>query len=94
MYEALDRIDYRLVGWSWGLWDWNWYRKPDAAALAERIARRAGPGDIIVLHDGHHRDGRADRAHTVEATRLLTAALLRRGYAFGVLCEAGAGTES
>jgi peptidoglycan-N-acetylglucosamine deacetylase len=24
MYEGLARIDHRLVGWSWGLWDWNW----------------------------------------------------------------------
>jgi peptidoglycan/xylan/chitin deacetylase (PgdA/CDA1 family) len=34
MLEALRSIDHRLVGWSFGLWDFNWYRRPDPAALA------------------------------------------------------------
>src|SRR5262249_22160067 len=27
MYAALARLDHRLVGWSWMLWDWNWFRR-------------------------------------------------------------------
>src|SRR5262245_56158609 len=38
MYEGLDRIDHRLVGWSWGLWDWNWYRPREAEGLARRLS--------------------------------------------------------
>ena len=56
MYKALDLLDYRLAGWSWGLWDWNWWRPREAVALADRLARRANDGDIIVMHDGHHID--------------------------------------
>ena len=26
MYDALSQIDYRLAGWSWGMWDWHWWR--------------------------------------------------------------------
>jgi peptidoglycan/xylan/chitin deacetylase (PgdA/CDA1 family) len=86
MLEGLRLIDYRLVGWSFGLWDFNWYRRPDPAALAARLARKAKGGDIIVMHDGHHVDPRADRRHTVEATRALVPALRARGLELGTLC--------
>lgn len=78
LYLALDRMDYRLAGWSWGLWDWNWWRPRDAAALAWRLARRARAGDIIVMHDGHHRDPRAERRYAVEATAQIIPALRAR----------------
>jgi peptidoglycan/xylan/chitin deacetylase (PgdA/CDA1 family) len=87
MYEALVSIDHRLVGWSWGLWDWNWYRPREAAGLAERLTRRAAPGDIIVMHDGHHANPSADRRYAVEATRQIVGTLRSRGYQFGALCD-------
>lgn len=86
MLQALRRIDYKLVGWGFGLWDFNWYRRPDPAALSARLAKRAGAGDIIVLHDGHHVNPRADRHHTVEAVRQLVPALRARGLELGTLC--------
>jgi peptidoglycan-N-acetylglucosamine deacetylase len=89
MYEGLKQIDHRLVGWSWGLWDWNWYRPSDARSLAERLARRVSSGDIVVMHDGHHANPRADRQYAIEATRLLVPALRARGFTFGCLCEPG-----
>lgn len=78
LYRALDMVGYQLAGWSWGLWDWNWWRAREAASLAERLARRANAGDIIVMHDGHHRDPRADRRYAVEATARLIPALRAR----------------
>jgi peptidoglycan-N-acetylglucosamine deacetylase len=89
MYEGLRQIDHRLVGWSWGLWDFNWYRPRQARALAERLARRASPGDIVVMHDGHHVNPRADRQYAVEATRLLIPMLEGKGYRFDRLCGSG-----
>lgn len=86
MYDALSLIDHRLVGWSWGLWDWNWYRQNEPEQLAQRLARRASPGDIVVMHDGHHVNPAADRRYAVEATRLLVRELKAGGYEFGVLC--------
>lgn len=88
MYDGLKQIDYRLVGWSWGLWDWNWYRRRDAQKLAERLARRVSPGDIVVLHDGHHVDPAANRLYAIQATAQLVPALKARGYGFGRLCDA------
>ena len=87
MYEGLMRVDYRLVGWSWGLWDWNWYRPQEAARLAERLGRAVSPGDIVVMHDGHHKNPAADRRYAIEATRQLVPELRMRGFRFGVLCE-------
>lgn len=86
MYEALDRLDYRLVGWSWGLWDWNWYRPREADSLARRLSKKASRGDIVVMHDGHHVDPAPDRRYAIEATRLLVPALKARGFEFGRLC--------
>ncbi len=87
MYEGLDRIGYRLVGWSWGLWDWNWYRPREGRALASRLASKASPGDIVVMHDGHHVDPAHDRQYSVEATRRLIPALRAKGYRFERLCS-------
>jgi peptidoglycan/xylan/chitin deacetylase (PgdA/CDA1 family) len=90
MYDGLERADYRLAGWSFGMWDWNWWRPSDPTRLADRLAGRASDGDIIVMHDGHHRDPRADRQATVEATAQLIPLLRARGFGFGQLCEVSA----
>ena len=86
MYEGLDRAGYRLAGWSWGMWDWHWWQKPQGDRVAARLARKASSGDIIVIHDGHHKDPRADRRHAAEAVRRLVPELKARGFAFGTLC--------
>lgn len=90
MFAGLERIDHQLVGWSFGLWDFNWYRRPNPASLASRLAHRASAGDIIVMHDGHHKNPDADRRYTVEATRQLVPLLRARGFNLGRLCEAEA----
>ena len=87
MYEGLARADYRLAGWSFGLWDWNWWRASRPEKLASRLAGRASDGDIVVMHDGHHENPRADRRHTVAATAELITLLTKRGFQFGRLCE-------
>jgi len=87
MYEGLRSIDHKLVGWSWGLWDFNWYRPREARSLAERLARRMSPGDIVVMHDGHHVNPRAERGYAVEATRLLVPVQKAKGWKFERLCD-------
>jgi peptidoglycan/xylan/chitin deacetylase (PgdA/CDA1 family) len=86
MYGGLDRIGYQLTGWSWGMWDWNWWQQPKDVAVARRLARKASAGDIIVIHDGHHVNPRADRRHAGETVRRLVPVLRGRGYAFDKLC--------
>jgi chitooligosaccharide deacetylase len=87
MYAGLDRADYKLAGWSFGLWDWNWWRRSRPEKLASRLAGKASDGDIVVMHDGHHDNPRADRDHTVRATAELIPLLRKKGLAFGVVCN-------
>jgi len=87
MYDGLQQSGYRLAGWSWGMWDWDWWRTPKAPRVAARLERKADAGDIIVIHDGHHANPRADRRHAGETVRLLVPALRKKGMAFGALCE-------
>ena len=88
MYEGLDRAGFTLGGWSFGMWDWNWWRPAQPEKLASRLAARASDGDIVVMHDGHHKNPRAERLHTVRATADLVPRLKARGFRFGELCAA------
>ena len=60
-----------------------------ADSIVNRVTSRASDGLIIVIHDGHHADPRADRRYAVEATRALVPALRARGFEFGTVCGAG-----
>ena len=86
MYQALARNGYTLAGWTWGMWDFDWGRERRGDRLAKRLARKASDGDIIVIHDGHHRDPRADRRHAAETVRRLAPQLQARGFVFKGMC--------
>ena len=87
MYDGLKRGGYRLAGWSWGMWDWDWWRTPGAERVAARLERKSSAGDIIVIHDGHHKNPSADRRHAGETVRRLVPRLRARGFAFDGLCQ-------
>ena len=61
MLVGAARAGYTVVGWGWMLWDFNWFRARSAESSFRRIAGRVSDGDIIVMHDGHHVNPRADR---------------------------------
>jgi peptidoglycan-N-acetylglucosamine deacetylase len=88
MIDGLRRIDHRLIGWGWFLWDWDWFRTRSPERLAARILRRVQPGAIVVMHDGHHKNPRADRRYTVETVRRLVPGLKQEGFEFRTICEA------
>jgi peptidoglycan/xylan/chitin deacetylase (PgdA/CDA1 family) len=87
MYAGLKQLDYRLIGWSWMLWDWNWFRPRTADSVVNRIAARVSNGDIVVLHDGDESAPFKDQRHTVEAVARLVPDLRTRGFEFGTICE-------
>lgn len=89
MFAGLNRAGYRLAGWSWFTWDWCWFRKRTGPRVAAQVIAHAAPGKIIVIHDGHHRDPRADRRYALDATRLIIQGLRARGYQFAAMCPAG-----
>jgi peptidoglycan/xylan/chitin deacetylase (PgdA/CDA1 family) len=89
MYEGLRELDYRLVGWGWMLWDFNWFRARSADSTFNRIASRAEAGDIVVMHDGDESAPTRDQRQTVDATARLIPALRARGFVFETICQAG-----
>jgi peptidoglycan/xylan/chitin deacetylase (PgdA/CDA1 family) len=86
MYAGLDDLDYKLIGFGFMLWDFNWFRARNADSSFRRIASRVSDGDIIVMHDGDESAPTRDQRHAVDATRLLIPELRRRGFAFGKIC--------
>ena len=42
MYEGMRQLDYRLIGFGWMLWDFNWFRARNADSTF-RESRRACP---------------------------------------------------
>src|SRR5206468_833392 len=49
MYAGLKKIDHVLIGWSWMLWDWNWFRARTADSVVNRLRDRIAAGDIVVM---------------------------------------------
>jgi peptidoglycan/xylan/chitin deacetylase (PgdA/CDA1 family) len=86
MLMGAARAGYTVVGWGWMLWDFNWFRPRTADALVPRFVRRASPGDIIVIHDGHHENPSADRSYAVETVDRVIPELKARGFQFGTIC--------
>ena len=86
MIAGAARAGYVIVGWGWMLWDFNWFKARNADDLVPRLAARASPGDIIVIHDGHHENPRADRAYAIETVDRLIPELRARGFQFGTIC--------
>jgi len=84
---GLKKIDHRLIGWSWMLWDWNWFRQRTSESVVARVLGRANAGDIVVMHDGDESAPLADQRYTVEATARLIPALRAKGFAFGTICN-------
>lgn len=87
MLMGAARAGYRVVGWGWMLWDFNRFRARNPDDLVPRLAARASPGDIVVIHDGHHKDPRADRRYAVETVDRLIPELRARGFQFGTVCH-------
>lgn len=87
MFEGLRQIDYRLIGWGWMLWDFNWFRPRRADDTVGRVASRIRAGDIVVMHDGDESAPRRDQRQTVEAARQLIPLVRERGLAFGRVCD-------
>ena len=86
MLMGAAKAGYTVVGWGWMLWDFNWFSARDADDIAPRLVRHASPGDIVVVHDGHHQDPRADRRYAVEVVDRVIPELRAKGFEFGTIC--------
>lgn len=78
MDRAQKRLNLTGVMWSTIGLDW----KLNSNRVFERLAKGAGNGGILCLHDGRGLRPRPDIHVTVEAVRRLVPALLEQGYRF------------
>lgn len=74
---AAASLGERTVGWTFAPRDWE---RPGSAEIARRVAHRARPGAIVLLHDGDAYDPHGDRLQTVEAVARLLPQLRELGY--------------
>jgi peptidoglycan/xylan/chitin deacetylase (PgdA/CDA1 family) len=71
---GLEPIMWNVTGY-----DWN---APPAALIERKISNRVRGGDVILLHDGGHKQMGADRSQTVLATEHLISRCKGEGYEF------------
>ena len=67
------------VMWNVTGYDWN---APSSAVIERKIVKQIRGGDVILLHDGSHKDLQADRSQTVIATDRLITRYQSEGYEF------------
>jgi peptidoglycan/xylan/chitin deacetylase (PgdA/CDA1 family) len=70
------------VMWNVTGYDWN---APPAAVIEEKVRMQTRGGDVILLHDGGHKQMGADRSQTVIATDHLIARYKADGYEFATI---------
>jgi len=71
---GLEPIMWNVTGY-----DWN---APPAAVIERKVNRQIRGGDVILLHDGGHKQMGADRSQTVLATDHLISRYKSEGYEF------------
>jgi peptidoglycan/xylan/chitin deacetylase (PgdA/CDA1 family) len=76
---GLEPIMWNVTGY-----DWN---APSAEAIERKIAKRIRGGDVILLHDGGHKQLGADRSQTVIATERLITRYKNEGYEFVTISQ-------
>jgi len=77
-------LGLRPIMWNVTGYDWN---APPAAVIEEKVSRQIRGGNVILLHDGGHKQMGADRAQTVIATDHLITRYKSEGYAFVTVPE-------
>ncbi len=70
------------VMWNVTGYDWN---APPAAVIERKVAKQLRGGDVILLHDGGHKQMSADRSQTVLATDRLLTRYKNEGYEFATI---------
>lgn len=72
------------VMWNVTGFDWDAH---SSEAVERKVSKQVRGGDIVLLHDGGHRQIGLDRSHTVAATERLVARYKSEGYQFVTIPE-------
>jgi len=78
------KLGLQPVMWNVTGYDWN---APPAAVIEGKVSRQIRGGDVILLHDGGHKQIGADRSQTVIATDHLITRYKSEGYTFSTIPE-------
>lgn len=71
---SLEPVMWNVTGFDW--------QAPSAASIEKKVERQVRGGDVILLHDGGHKQMGADRSQTVLATDHLISQYRSEGYEF------------
>lgn len=82
--RIVRELELEPVMWSVTGYDWD---APPAAQIEAKVAGQIRGGDVILLHDGGHKQMGADRSQTVIATEHLIARYKSGGYEFVTIPE-------
>jgi peptidoglycan/xylan/chitin deacetylase (PgdA/CDA1 family) len=79
-----SELGFAPVMWNVTGFDWDAH---SSEAVERKVAKQIHGGDIILLHDGSHRQLGLDRSHTVAATDRLVGRYKAEGYEFVTIPE-------
>jgi peptidoglycan/xylan/chitin deacetylase (PgdA/CDA1 family) len=71
---GLEPVMWNVTGFDW--------TAPPSAVIEQKVTKQIRGGDVILLHDGGHKQMGADRSQTVKATDHLIAKYKPEGYEF------------
>jgi len=77
--RVVRELGLKPVMWNVTGYDWS---APPAATIERKVSRQIRGGDVILLHDGGHKQMGADRSQTVIATDQLISRYKSEGYEF------------
>ena len=71
---GLEPVMWNVTGYDW--------TAPPSAVIEQKVTKQIRGGDVILLHDGGHKQMGADRSETVQATDRLIMKYKQEGYGF------------
>jgi len=77
-------LSLKPVMWNVTGYDWN---APPASVIESKVSKQIRGGDVILLHDGGHKQMGADRSQSVLATDRLITRYKLEGYGFVTVSE-------
>jgi peptidoglycan/xylan/chitin deacetylase (PgdA/CDA1 family) len=77
--RVVRELGMETVMWNVTGYDWN---APPAAVIERKVAKQIRGGDVILLHDGGHKQMGADRSQTVIATDGIVTRFKAQGHEF------------
>jgi peptidoglycan-N-acetylglucosamine deacetylase len=82
--RVIRNLGLTPVMWSVTCYDW---KATTPQRILAHVDRQVRGGDVILLHDGGHKEMGADRSHSVDATDLMLRKYTGEGYRFATVLQ-------